>query len=206
LLRAARDDYGRLRYALQCLFDGNLLLGGWLSLLIVAGAPFAVAVMGGADYAGSAVVLRILGCGVIATFLAAVFGFALLAVRMYRALILLNAGIVVLAVVLCTTLIPAHGAQGAAITTLTLEILLASAYAAALFRAHRELRPELAMAARIILALALAFGAALAVPLSSLPAAAVGSAVLAVAVGALHAVPHELVHAIRRPADARGGR
>lgn len=206
LLRAARDDRGRLRYAVQRLFEGNLLLGGWLSLLVVAGAPFAVSVMGGASYAGSATVLRILGCGVIATFLAAVFCFALLALRMYRTLIILNAGVVVLAVVLCTTLIPAHGAQGAAIATLSLEVVLASAYATALLRSHRELRPELAMATRITVALALAFVAALAVPLSSLPAAGVGSAVLAVAVVALRAVPRELVQAVRRPADARNAR
>lgn len=206
LLRAARDDHGRLRYALQRLLEGNLLLGGWLSLLVVVGAPFAVSVMGGPGYAGSAVVLRILGCGVIATFLAAVFAFALLALRMYRTLIILNAAIVALAVVLCTTLIPAHGAQGAAIVTLSLEVTLASAYAAALFRAQRELRPGLALAPRIAAALALAFAAALAVPLPSVPAAAVGSAVLAIAVVVLRAVPHELVRALRRPADARVAR
>ena len=201
LLRAARDDRARLRYALQRLFEGNLLLGGWLSLLVVAGAPFAVRVMGGAGYAESGGVLRILGAGVLATFLAAVFAFALLAVRMYRELIAVNAGMVALAVVLCATLIPADGARGAAIATLSLEVVLACAYAAALFSAHRELRPELGLAARTSVALALAFAVELVAPVSSLPAAAVGSVTLAVAVIALRAVPRELAQALRQPAE-----
>jgi O-antigen/teichoic acid export membrane protein len=199
LLRAARDDRERLRYAVQRLLEGNLLLGGWLSLLVVAGAPFAVRVMGGEQYAASAGVLRILGAGVLATFVAAVFAFALLAVRMYRELIAVNSGMVVLAVVLCATLIPAHGARGAAIATLSLEVVLACAYAATLLLSHRELRPELGMAARMLLALGIAFAAADLLPVSSLLAAAVGSAVLVVAVVALRAVPHELVQALRRP-------
>jgi O-antigen/teichoic acid export membrane protein len=202
LLRAARDDPVRLRYALQRLLEGELLIGGWLSLLIVAGAPFAVSVMGGSGYAGSGTVLRILGPGVIATFLAGVFLFALLAVRMYRPLIAINAGMIALAAALCATLIPAYGAQGAAIVTLSLEVVLASAYATALFVGHPELRPDLGLAGRIALAIAIAFAVALAVPLSSLLAAAAGTAALAVAVLALRALPRELLDALRQPTDA----
>lgn len=201
LLRAARDDRARLRYALGRLLEGNLLLGGWFSLLVVAGAPFAVKVMGGSSYHGSGEVLRILGAGVIATFLAAVFAFALLSLRMYGALIAINAGMVALAVALCVLLIPADGAKGAAIATLSLEVLLATSYATALFANHPELRPRLAMAGRIALALVIAFAAALAAPLSSLLAAATGSAVLAVAVVALRAFPRELRDAFRQPTE-----
>lgn len=205
LLRAARDDRNRLRYAIQRLLEGNLLLGGWFSLLVITTAPFAVRVMGGGGYAGSAVVLRILGAGVPATFLAAVFAFALLALGMYRSLIAINAGMVVLAVALCGTLIPSHGAHGAAISTLSLELVLAGAYAAALFRAHPELRPALGVPLRMIVALAVAYAIALVAPLSSLLAAAVGTAVLAAAVVALRAVPRELIEALRRTqiSDAR---
>ena len=67
LLHAAREDRDRLRYVTGRLLEGNLLLGGWLSLLVVAGAPFAVQVIGGPGYPGAATVLRILGPGVIAT-------------------------------------------------------------------------------------------------------------------------------------------
>lgn len=201
LLRAARDDRVRLRYALQRLFEGCLLLGGLFSLLVVAGAPFAARVMGGAEFAGSSEVLRILGAGVVATFLSAVFAYAMLALRMYRALITVNAGMVVLAVALCCVLIPAYGARGAAITTLSLEVALASAYATSLLVTHRELRPALGMAGRIIVALALAFSVALIAPLSSLLAAVTGATVLAVAVVGLRAFPRELLHILRHPPD-----
>lgn len=205
LLRAARDDHARLRYALQRLFEGDLLIGGWLSLLVVTGAPFAVSVMGGQTYAGSVPVLRILGAGVIATFLSGVFLFALLSLRLYRRLIVVNVGMIALAVVLCATLIPPHGAKGAAVVTLTLEVVLASSYATALFLAHPELRPQLGMAARIVLALAVAFAVALLVPVSSVAAAAIGSATLAVLAVVLRAFPRELAQALRQRAGAGDG-
>jgi O-antigen/teichoic acid export membrane protein len=197
LLRAARDDRERLRYTMQRLLEGNLLLGGWLSLLLVAGAPFAVHVLGDSGFAGSATVLRILGAGVIATFIAAVFAMTLLSLRRYRLLIGISAGMVVLAVALCTLLIPAHGARGAAVVTLTLEVVLASAYGLSLAVSEPELRPQLALVARIALALAVGFAAALAAPVSSVPAALIGTAALAVAAVALRAVPVELLAALR---------
>jgi O-antigen/teichoic acid export membrane protein len=197
LLRAARDDRERLRYAMQRLIEGNLLLGGWLSLLVVAGAPFAVHVLGGSGFPGAATVLRILGAGVIATFIAAVFAMTLLSLRSYRLLIGMSVGMAVLAVVLCTLLIPAHGARGAAVVTLTLEVVLASAYGLALGVAHPELRPQVALVARIALALAIGFAAALAAPVSSVPAALIGTGALAVAAVALRAVPAELLAAFR---------
>jgi O-antigen/teichoic acid export membrane protein len=161
-------------------------------------------VIGGAGFPGSATVLRILGAGVIATFVAAVFAMTLLALRSYRLLIGVSAAMVVLAVVLCAVLVPPHGARGAAIVTLSLEVVLACVYGATLSVAHRELRPELANLARIALAVALGFAAALAVPVSSVPAALIGTAVLAVAAASLRVLPVELLHALRlprRPAD-----
>lgn len=198
LLRAARDDRHRLRHTVQRLLEGNLLLGGWLSLLVVAGAPFAVRVIGGSGYPGAATALRILGAGVIATFLSAVFAITLLSVGAYRVLIAISAAMIALAVVLCAILIPPHGARGAAIVTLALEATLACAYATALIALHPDLRPRLALAARIAAALAVAFAVALAVPLSSALSAAMGTAVLVVAALALRALPLDLLRAARR--------
>lgn len=204
LLRSAHNDRARMRYAVQRLLEGSLLLGGWLSLLVVAGAPFATRVLGGHGYAGSGDVLRILGAGVAATFLSMVFGFALLSVRMYRTLIAINAAAVALAVLLCVTLIPAHGAHGAAIVTLSLEVVLATANGVALVVTHPELRPELAMPMRIAAALAGAFAVALLVPLSSVLAALAGSATLAVTVFAFRAFPREFTQALLRRGTATG--
>jgi O-antigen/teichoic acid export membrane protein len=197
LLRAARDDRERLRYASTRLLEGNLLLGGWLSLLLVAGAPFAIHAIGGPGFAGSAGVLRILGTGVIATFVAAVFAMTLLSLRAYRLLICTSLSMVALAVLLCAVLIPGHGARGAAVVTITLEVVLACAYGAMLSLRNPELRPALGRTGRICAALAIGFAAALAVPVSSVPAALIGTAALAVSAVALHAVPVELFAALR---------
>ena len=197
LLRAAEDDRGRLRETVQRLLEGTLLLGGWFSLLVVAGAPFAVRVLGGPGYPGAATALRILGAGVIATFIAAVLAMTLLALRAYRTLIVTSAAMIVLAIVLCTTLIPHHGADGGAVVTLTLEVVLAVAYAAILAATHRELRPRLSRAGRIAVAVAVAFAAALAAPVAAVPSALIGTAVLAAAVCALRAFPVEVIAALR---------
>jgi O-antigen/teichoic acid export membrane protein len=199
LLRAARDDQERLRYAVQRLFEGELLVGCWLSLLAVTGAPFAVSVMGGtANYPGSPTVLRILGCGVAATFVASVFSFALLSVRRYRALIAINAAMIALAIVLAVTLIPAYGANGGAVVTLSLECVLAATSAGVLFRLHPELRLQLGMAARMLLCLAGAFVVALVPPLTSLESALAGSGAFALLVVATRAYPRELLHELRQ--------
>ena len=197
LLRAASDDRERLRYATQRLLEGNLLLGGWLSLLVVAGAPFAVHVLGGPDFPGAATVLRILGPGVVATFIATGFALTLLSLRAYRLLIVTSLSMVALAIVLCAILIPANGARGAAVVTLTLEVVLACTYGAALTIAHPQLRPQAGILARIALAITFGFLAALFVPVSSVPAALIGSATLGLAAVALRAVPLELLHALR---------
>jgi len=198
LLRAARDDRTRLRYALQRLFEGNLLFGGFLSMLVVVGAPAITRLLGGSGYPGSATVLTILGCGIGATFLAAVFAFGLLSLRMYRALVIINAGMVVLAAGLCVALIPAYGAQGAAFVTLTLEVVLALAYAVTLFRRHPEMRPRPDRAARILCALAPAFALGLLVPLPAALAALAAALMLTLAAALLRAVPPELVGALRQ--------
>jgi O-antigen/teichoic acid export membrane protein len=196
LARAARDDAERLRYALQRLAEGGVILGGWIALGLVVGAPFVVSVVGGQDFRGSVEVLRILGAGAPFTFLVATWAFALLSLKLYRELIVVNGLIVALAVVLSAVLIPSLGARGAAIVTVSLEVLLAGGYVVALARARPQLRPSLAQLPRIAAALALAFGVALAVPVPSVAAVAIGSLVLAGSLYMLGALPEELAQAL----------
>jgi len=196
LVRAARDDTPRLRYALNRLIEGNLLLGGWISLLLVSGGPFAAQVLGGPKYPGAGEVMRILGAGIGATFLVALFTFAMLSQQMYRRLIAINATILALSILLCVLVIPGHGARGGAIVTVSLEVTLACTYAITLFVSHPEMRPELGRTVRIVLALAIAFAVALAVPVSSLLSAVIGTAVLAAGVAVLRATPPELLEAL----------
>jgi O-antigen/teichoic acid export membrane protein len=198
LVRAARDDHERLRYALQRLFDGSLVVGGFFSLCVVIGAPFAVQVVGGPQFHPSIAALRIMGIGVVGTFLVATWALALLTLRLYRDLIVVNGLIVTLAVVLCALLIPTHQADGAAAVTATLEIALACAYAIVLIRRRPDLRPSLATVPRVALALSLAFAVGALLPVPAAFAVVAGSAVLLVALLVLRAVPSEFFHAVRR--------
>jgi O-antigen/teichoic acid export membrane protein len=198
LARAARDDHERLRYALQRLFDGSIVVGGFFSLCVVIGAPFAVRVIGGPKFEPSVEVLQILGVGIVGTFLVATWSFALLTLRLYRELIFINGGAVLLAILLSAVLIPAHAATGAGIVTATLEIALAVAYGLALSLRRPDLRPSGVQLPRVALAFALAFAIAATIPVYSLVAVLVGVAVLACSLLALGAVPREFLHAIRR--------
>jgi O-antigen/teichoic acid export membrane protein len=202
LARAARDDHERLRYALQRLFDGSLVVGGFFSLCVVVGAPFAVAVVGGPKYHPSIAVLQILGVGVIGTFLVATWSFALLTLRLYRELIIVNGITVLVAVALSLLLIPSYHADGGAVVTATLEIALALTYAVVLSRRRPELRPSLRGVPRVALAIAAAFGVAEVLPVGSLVAVIAGGLVMFAGLLVLRALPAEFLQALRRePAD-----
>jgi O-antigen/teichoic acid export membrane protein len=198
LARAARDDHERLRYALQRMFDGSLVVGGFFSLCVVIGAPFAVRVVGGPKFEPSVESLQIMGVGVIGTFLVATWAFALLTLRLYRDLIVVNGLVVALSIALSLVLIPSHQANGAAVVTATLEIVLAGAYAVVLGRRRADLRPSLGQVPRVSLALALAFAVGALLPVHPVIAVACGSLVLLACLLALRAVPAEFLQALRR--------
>jgi O-antigen/teichoic acid export membrane protein len=200
LVRSAWNDPQRLRYALQRLMEGSLILGGWFSVCVVIGAPVAIHVLdlGAQQFDPSIAVLRILGAAIPATFLLATFSYALLSLRLYRELLIVNGSITALAVVLSAAVIPEFGADGAAVVSLILEIALMLAYMITLARSKPEVRPSLAGTERIVLALALAFGAGAALAQHPVVGVAVASAVLAAALLALRAVPAELFALVRR--------
>jgi O-antigen/teichoic acid export membrane protein len=198
LARAARDDEDRLRYSLQRLFEGALVLGGWLSLCLVIGAPFAVSVLGGAEFAPSVGALRVLGAGVPATFLVATYSFALLSLRLYRQLIVVNGLILLTAVLLSVLLIPGGGSHGAALVTVSLEVLLSTGYIACLSHLRGELRPSLGRVPRIAAALAAAFAVGILLHHHAVVATAASSVALLVALLSFGAMPEELVLAARR--------
>jgi O-antigen/teichoic acid export membrane protein len=203
LARAARDDAARLRYALQRLFDGGLIVGGWIALALFVGSPFIVEVLGGSEFGPSVPVLRILSAGVPATFLALTWSFALLSLRRYRQMIFANGLVVVLAVALCGILIPPFGAKGAAMVTATLEFALAIGYAIALMSGHPELRPALGQLPRVALALAGAFAVGIALPIHPVAALAAATLVFAALLAVLGAVPAELAQALQTQARRR---
>lgn len=204
LARSASNDWERLRYALQRLLQGALILGGWFALCLVVGAPFVIHVLelGAHEFGPAVPVLRILGCAITATFVLATFSYALLSLRLYRQLLIANGAVIVLAVALSGALIPPLGAKGAALVSLALEFTLMFAYVFAIVKAHPTLRPSLAGFERIVLSFVLASAAGWALADHPLIDVLVASAVLAVSLLALRAIPAELFDLVRR----RGGR
>jgi O-antigen/teichoic acid export membrane protein len=198
LARAARDDHERLRYALQRLFDGSLVVGGFFSLCVIIGAPFAVEIVGGPKFQPSVEVLQILGVGIVGTFLVATWSFALLTLRLYRDLIVVNGIIVALAVVLSVLIIPSHQAHGAAVVTATLEIALSGSYAAVLSYRRPDLRPSMRQIPRVALALAAAFAVGAILPFGPVIGVIAGGLTMFAGLLALGALPEEFFHALRR--------
>jgi len=197
--RAARDDRGRLDYALGRTFDVCLLLGLAVGLSLITGASFIIGVVAGPKFAPAATVLRIQGLALVATFVGAVLGYALLSMGRYRAVLLINLAVLALSGVLTALFASAYGAVGAASATTGVEVLYTAMLAVAVLRAGA--RPRVSVAA-IPRALAAALLGALVLVPAHLPD--VVRPVLALSVyGAgllvLRAVPHELLEQIPRP-------
>jgi len=199
LARAARDNQGRLRYSLQRTFEVSLILGVWMMLAVVVGAPFAIHVVAGSSFDPSIPVLRIQGVALVATFLVATWGYALLSIKRYKPLLLANAFALALTIGLTSALAPAHGARGAAISMTITEVSLALAYVLILTRS----RPDLRLSLRIVPAVAVAAGLGAAAALvSGIPswAGVLAASALYLAVLLLTgAIPSEVRDALRRP-------
>ena len=204
LARAAHNDADRLRYATQRLLETALLIGGLFCAVIAVGAPFALQVIGGSKLDPAIPALRLLGFGVPFTFIIATWSFTLLSLRRHTALVASNGLAVVTALALSFALIPAHGATGAAIVTVTLEVVLATAYGIALWRARPELRPRLASVWRVPVALGAALAAGFLLPLGDVPATFAATAVYLAVAYALGAVPAEISAALRDRLPGRG--
>lgn len=198
MARAARDDQVRLRSALQRLFETGLIVGGVLSVGLVIGAPVIVTIVGGSQFAGSVVVIRILGAGIPGTFLVAVWSFALLTLERYRQLIVVNGLAVALAATLSLILIPPGGAEGAAIVTASLEVALACGYAVVVARSRPDLRPALGQIPRTLLAFAVAFAVGVLLPASPLICTVAALVALAIALQALGLIPNDVIRILLR--------
>jgi O-antigen/teichoic acid export membrane protein len=208
LARAARDDRERLRYALQRLFETSLLLGSAFTLATVIGAPVAIDVVAGEGFEPAVDVLRVQGLAMLATFLLATWGFALISLHLHRELLLANLGALVVSATLVLVLGSSEGAQGAAWATLAGETVLAAGYLFGLAGNRRELLPNIRTLPRV--ALAAAGGAAVGVAgLPALPATLAALAVFSALALVLRAVPAELLDWVRErrimvPRDGTG--
>lgn len=205
--RAARDDRARLGYAVQRLFEASIVVGGWIVLLLLVGAPLIIDVVAGPDFAPSADVLRIQAAALFVTFAGAPFGYALLSLRRHRELLIITGAGLAGNIVLVSILASAEGANGAAAATLFAELLVTFGAAVTLTRVDPGLRPSLGALART----APGFGLGCAVlALPGLPPALamlIATAVYGGLAVALRAVPEEMLvesRAIGRALRSRG--
>jgi O-antigen/teichoic acid export membrane protein len=192
LARAARDDRERLRYALQRLFDTSLVLGSAFALATVIGAPVAIDVVAGDEFEPAVDVLRVQGVAMLASFLLATWGFALISLHLHRELLLANLGALVVSATLVLVLGSTEGAQGAAWATLAGESVLAAGYLVGLAHGRRDLLPSPRTLPRV--AIAAAGGAAIGFTgLPALPTALAALVVFTALALWLRAVPAELI-------------
>ncbi len=196
LSRAARDDHARLHYALQRMFEVSLILGVACVIAFTTGAPFVINVVAGKSYSGAAPVLRIQSLAMLASFVLAGWSFALLSLRRYRSLLLVNGAAFVVSCALTIPLASTDGAQGAAIATIGGEIVLALASLRALVRADPQLRPRAALLGKVLLAAVPAVLLGLLTNLPSVALASVSLVAYAVVILLTRAAPAELADLI----------
>jgi O-antigen/teichoic acid export membrane protein len=190
--RAARDDRGRLDYALGRTFDVCLLLGLATGLMLITGAHFIIGVVAGPKFGPSVAVLRLQGLALIATFMGAVLGYGLLSLGRYRAVLLINLAVLLSSGLLTGLLASRYGALGAASATTTVELLYTAMLAIAVLRAGT--RPQVAIAAipRALLAALLGTLALVPAGLPEIVRPVLALSIYAVGLLVLKAVPEEL--------------
>lgn len=193
--RAARDDRNRLAYGLQRMFEACLVLGVLAATALVVGAPVAIDVIAGPGFEPAAEVLRIHGLALLGSFVAAIFGFALLAVRRHREVLLMSVAGLAAVAVAAAVAIPASGATGGAWATVAGELTLA---VTGWWMLSRGDGVKLSLAKVIPALLAGAAGLTPLLILPALPATILGLAMAAVLLIAFRVVPAEVWAEVRR--------
>lgn len=202
--RAHRDDAERFAYGVRRMFELSVIAGVAVALLLVLGARFATDVLGGAEAAPAAPVLRIQGLALIGTFVAVACGFPLLVMRRYRPLLVANALGLAVTLIAAIALVPPLGAEGAAIATVAAELTLALATTSALVRARPELKLPLTAVPIALAAGAAGVGAGTMLGIHPVVDAAVGLVVYGAVLALLGRFPPEVGHAFQRgPAAAK---
>jgi O-antigen/teichoic acid export membrane protein len=197
LSHAAEANEERLRYVVQRMFEISVIGGAWLALSTVAGARLAVDVIAGSEFHPSIPVLKLQGIALGATFLVFGGGYALLALRRNRALIIAN--VFAVCVVLVSTLVlgELYDAKGAAVAMIIGEVSLAVGYGIALVRGGR-IQLSLRIVPRVAIAVAVAAAVGLLAPLPNYTLVPVTSILFFASLGLVRAFPSELRDALRR--------
>lgn len=195
LTTAAADNEGRFAYVIQRMVEVGLLAAFLLVLLIVILAGPAIEILGGAEYAGAAPLLRIQAFALIPVFLGQICQLGLIAIHRQLATTIANGIGLVVVVGLGIALIERWDATGAAAAAVVAESVLAAAMLVLFSRARPAARPRFGFLWKPALAAGLA-AATLLIP--GLPAAGdalAATAVFCVVIWLTRAVPDEVFHA-----------
>jgi O-antigen/teichoic acid export membrane protein len=195
--RAARDDRARLAYALERVFEVNLMLGVLVALCLAIGSSIVIRVIGGPQFVPAASVLAIQGIGLGANVCGAVWSYGLLSLGRYRVIMIINLLALLGGALLIAVLVSVDGARGAAMATATAEILLAVSCGFALARVDSSLKPSLRVVPAVVLATSLAVASTL-IALPVLASVALAGVIYLLALLALGAVPRELLEQVLR--------
>jgi O-antigen/teichoic acid export membrane protein len=198
LSRAARDDSDRFSYATGRLLEVALIAGGLCVVAMELGAPLAVRLIAGADYAPAVPVLRIQAPAVLATFATVACAYPLLSLRRHREILLANLLALAASVIALALLVGPYAARGAAVATLAAEVVLLGAVAFFLRRAHAGVPLAGPTLAWVPVATVLGILAGLIPGLPEVVSIGLGVAVYLGILVAAGRIPPELLHAVRR--------
>jgi O-antigen/teichoic acid export membrane protein len=198
LARVAHHDEERFSYASRRLAETMLLAGCGVALGLFLGAGFAIRVVAGPGFGPSINVLRILAFALLGTFVIGARGYALLSLDRLHTLLVSNAIALTVVVAAGPPLIGAYGAKGAAIAMVAAELTLALCYEWALSHERPELRLPAGFVVRAAAATLAAGAVAVALGLTPLVSAVLGSVIYVAALLALGIVPAELREALFR--------
>jgi O-antigen/teichoic acid export membrane protein len=196
IARAARDDRERLNYALGRTFEVSLLLGLAAGLALVTGSHFIIGLVAGPQFAPAAIVLRVQGIALIATFVGAVFSYGLLSLGRYREVLSINVAVLLLSGLLTGLLASSYGALGAAWATTSMEGIYAVLLAFAVVRAGARPQVKLSRPLRAVLAASLGALVLLVPAIPDIARPVLALAIYGVVLLVLGAVPRELLEQV----------
>jgi O-antigen/teichoic acid export membrane protein len=197
VLAVAGTEPERLRYQLQRLSEVAAIAAGYLLVAVVILAEPLIRLLGGAEYADAAPILRLQSAALVALFLGQAWQLGLIAIRRQRALAIANAVALALVLALGLILIPRAEGIGAAVAAVCGEIVLALLLLASLARTDQRLVPEFGFGWKVALATALAV-VPLLLPLPAVYQAIVATAIYVLAIWLTRAFPPEIADAFLR--------
>lgn len=204
LARAARDNRDRLDYVLGRLVDVTLIVGVGIGLGLLLSAGFVTHVLTAGKPGAATNVLRIQSIAIVTQFVGSGWQYGLLALHRHRALLLISASGLAVSASLAASLVPSLQAQGAAIAFSAGEGVVAVLSYAALRIAKPDIRFDLRIPLRVVVAAGVAACALLLPGLTSLETGMAGGAAYLALLLALRALPPEVLDALRsrRPSAA----